>query len=97
MPDVAEQMALPDSFTTDFTVARLLLKPGITYEQSVNTFSPYEKIQDENPGIRDAAKTLIEKSKEGKRPSFVFLNNRLEGNDPMTIAGIIESLNEPSQ
>lgn len=91
MPELGEQIALPGSFTTDFTVARLLLKPGRTYEEAVNSFSPYKKAKEENATVREAAKTLIDKARKGKRPSFVFVNNRLEGNAPTTIAAIIRA------
>lgn len=89
MPKLGEQMGIPGSFTTDFTVARLLLRPGRTYEQAVSTFSPYKTAQDPNAGVRQAAKELIMKAKGGRKPSFVFVNNRLEGNAPTTIAAIL--------
>jgi uncharacterized protein YecE (DUF72 family) len=89
MPEVAEQIQIPGSITTDFTVARLLLKPGRTYEQAVSTFSPYKSVQEPNIGVREAAKTLVQKARGGKRPSFVFVNNRLEGNAPTTIRAIL--------
>lgn len=91
MPELEEQIEIPGSFTTDFTVARLLLKPGRTYEQAVSTFSPYKSVQDANSGVREAAKKLVQKAKGGKKPSFVFVNNRLEGNAPTTISAIVEA------
>lgn len=92
MPEIEEQIGIPGTFTTDFTTARLLLKPGRTYEQAVSAFSPYKAVQDPNEAIREAAKSLIQRAKGGKRPSFVFVNNRLEGNAPTTIASIVQSL-----
>ncbi len=92
MPSVDEQIQLPGSFCADFTVARLLLKPGRTYEQAVTMFSPYKTIQEPNDDVKDAAKSLILKAKGGKRPSFLFVNNRLEGNAPSTISSIVQSL-----
>lgn len=92
MPEVSDQMAIPGAFTTDFTVARLLLRPGRTYEQAVTMFSPYKAVQEPNELVKEAAKTFILKAKGGKRPSFLFVNNRLEGNAPGTIASIVQSL-----
>lgn len=97
MPEVADQMAIPDSFTADFTVSRLLLKPGRTYEQAVTQFSPYKTVQEVNEPVKEAAKTLIRRAKGGTRPSFVFVNNRLEGNAPGTIASIVQSLENLNQ
>lgn len=92
IPSVAEQIELPGAFCADFTVARLLLKPGRTYEQAVTMFSPYKAIQEPNDEVKDAAKSLILKAKGGKRPSFLFVNNRLEGNAPKTISSIVQAL-----
>ncbi|GEP43880.1 hypothetical protein BGE01nite_31710 [Brevifollis gellanilyticus] len=78
MPEMGEQMAMPGSFTADFSVARLLLRPGRTYEEAVSSFSPYTALQDPNAGVREAAKRLIEKVKGTDKPSFVFVNM----NDP---------------
>ena len=40
MPMIAEQIAIPDAFTADFTVVRALLQNGRTYEQAVTMFEP---------------------------------------------------------
>ena len=42
MPPLSEQVSLPDAFTADFTVVRVLLSCGRTYEQAVKTFEPYQ-------------------------------------------------------
>jgi len=92
MPEVAEQMNMEGSITTDFTVARFLLKPGRTYEQAVKEFEPYEKTKELNESARAAGRSLIQHAKELKsdKPSFVYINNRLEGNAPSTIAAMIK-------
>ena len=71
---------------------RFLLKPGRRYEDAVKTFEPYERVKEENPEARAAGKLLI---KEGiaagpKRRTFVFVNNRLEGNALQTIAAMTD-------
>ena len=91
MPPVNEQLAMPDSVTTDFVVARFLLTPGRTYEQAVSAFSPYTETKAPDAVAREAGKALIAKAKQGKRPSFLYVNNRLEGNALNTIAAILES------
>ncbi len=93
MPDISDQLAMQGSFTTDFTVARFLLKPGRKYEAAVGAFSPYNATKEPNESARAAGRSLIEKARSiGKRPSFVFVNNRLEGNAPATIAAMLDSL-----
>ena len=92
MPPVKEQMALPGAFTADFLTARFLLRPGRAYQQAVDSFHPYAETKEKNEEARTAIKTLIQRSKTSPtpRPSYLFVNNRLEGNSPNTIAAALD-------
>jgi uncharacterized protein YecE (DUF72 family) len=90
MPELATQMAIPDSMTADFLVSRALLRRGRVYEEAVATFSPYTGIQDANPQARDSMRILIGRAREDKKALFLFVNNRLEGNAPLTIVSVVE-------
>ena len=90
MPELAEQILLPDVYTADFTVTRALLRRGRPYEEAVAKFTPYSKIQDVNEPARDAIRTIISHARERAQPSYIFVNNRLEGNAPATIESIID-------
>jgi uncharacterized protein YecE (DUF72 family) len=90
MPELNEQMQLPEVYTANFTVARALLRRGRPYEQAVAKFSPYKEIQDPNPDARQALRNLISRAKERHEPSYIFVNNRLEGNAPQTIEAIVD-------
>lgn len=92
MPELAEQAAIADAFTADFTVARALLSHGRSYEQAVQRFEPYDRIQLENPGARDALRQLAGRSRTEGQLAFLFVNNRLEGNAPGTIQAVAGSL-----
>ncbi len=83
MPTVNEQIALEGSFTADFFASRFLLRKGRAYQAAVEAFSPYSEVKDVNPEARDAIKSLAQRS--SKRPSSIFVNNRLEGNALKTI------------
>ncbi|MFH0981253.1 MAG: DUF72 domain-containing protein [Planctomycetota bacterium] len=85
MPSVAEQMGVPGVFTADHVVARFLLRPGQTYQQAVEQFSPYEHIRDPYPPGREALHELIERCLAEQRLLFAFVNNRFEGNAIETI------------
>ena len=90
MPALAEQIAMPDSFTAPFTVVRALLRQGRPYEEAVDKFSPYREVADPNPEGREALRELIRRMKEERRTSYIFVNNRFEGNAPQTIEAITD-------
>lgn len=91
MPPVNEQMAIPGSETsTELVAARFLLKPGRKYEEAVKMFQPYHKLKEINLEAREAGRALIERGKKTpKKKTFVFVNNRLEGNAPETISSML--------
>jgi hypothetical protein len=92
MPPVKEQMALVGSRTnTDLCAARFLLKPGRKYAESVKMFEPYDRIKDPNPDARAAGGALIQDgaSTGAKRKTYIYVNNRLEGNALDTIAAML--------
>jgi uncharacterized protein YecE (DUF72 family) len=90
MPELREQLAIPDSATADFKVCRALLRRGRVYEEAVAKFSPYKEVQDPNPDARESMRVLIGRARENKEFLFLFVNNRLEGNAPVTILSVVE-------
>ena len=89
MPELRQQMAIPESMTADFLVSRALLRRGRVYEDAVGLFQPYREIQDENPEARESMRVLIGRARENKQFLFLFVNNRLEGNAPLTILSLV--------
>jgi len=91
MPPVGEQRALPGSQPHPFLVAaRFLLKPGRRYEEAVKAFQPYDKTHEVNAEARKAGATLIADGVQAKgRKTFIYVNNRLEGNALSTIEAMI--------
>ena len=75
----------------DFTVTRALLRKGRPYEDAVAKFSPYKQVTDPNPSVRQAIRDLMVRAKQRHEPSYIFVNNRLEGNAPQTIEAVIGS------
>ena len=93
MPPVSEQMALPGSRTNpELVAARFLLKPGRKYEDAVKTFQPYDRTKEVNDEARQAGAALIVEGEryEPRRKTFIYVNNRLEGNALSTIDGILD-------
>jgi uncharacterized protein YecE (DUF72 family) len=90
MPEIGVQMRLRDVNTAGFSVARALLRHGRGYEDAVAKFTPYSEVQDPNPETRDALRLLIGRARQRHEPSYIFVNNRLEGNAPQTIEAITD-------
>jgi uncharacterized protein YecE (DUF72 family) len=95
MPPVSEQIGLPGCRTNpELIAARFLLKPGRKYEDAVKSFQPYDTVKEVN---QDARKTAAQLIAEGilvpHRKTYIYVNNRLEGNALQTIAGMLSALN----
>jgi len=90
MPEIADQLAIPGSRTSDMLVTRALLRRGRPYEDAVRMFSPYDRVQDVNLPVREGLRELIDIAIVDGQPAFVFVNNRLEGNSPATIVAITD-------
>ncbi len=90
MPELRDQIAIPDSATADFQVCRALLRHGRVYEEAVRKFQPYREVQDKNPEARASMRVLIGRARENKQWLFLFVNNRLEGNAPATILSLVD-------
>lgn len=95
MPPVAEQMDLSEGLpSASFSGARFLLKPGRAYAEAVKRFSPYQQIKEPYPEGTDAGARLARKALRaaGRKPTFIYVNNRFEGNAPQTIRRMIEAM-----
>jgi uncharacterized protein YecE (DUF72 family) len=94
MPSIGDQLDLPGSVPGSFIVARALLRQGRTYDEAVDAFAPYDRIQDPNPELRRDLVRLIERAVETRIPAYLLVNNRAEGSAPLTIAEIARMLPE---
>ncbi len=79
MPEIADQIAMPDSRTAEVLVARALLRRGRPYEDAVRQFSPYDHVQEVNDPVRRGLRELIDMARVDGRPAFLFVNNRWRG------------------
>jgi uncharacterized protein YecE (DUF72 family) len=90
MPEVKTQWELARTSDFSHSIIRLLLKPGVLYEEAVNRFSPYDKIQEVQTEIRNSVIQMIRESLTLKKTLFVLVNNRFEGCAPKTIDGLLK-------
>lgn len=94
MPELGAQIEVPGAYTADFTVVRALLAKGRSYENAVQSFEPYELVREPNEGARAAMARIAARALKTQKPSFIFVNNRLEGNAPTTIEAVVDSIEE---
>jgi uncharacterized protein YecE (DUF72 family) len=95
MPPLGHQLDLPNAVTGSFILARALLRPGRTYNEAVDVFSPYDRIREPNPKLRRDLVRLVERAVQLKIPAYLLVNNRAEGSAPLTIAAVASMLPDP--
>jgi uncharacterized protein YecE (DUF72 family) len=94
MPTIGEQLDLPGALSGTFLVARALLRLGRTFEQAVDKFAPYDRIQEPNPGLRRDLARVAQTAKSTRLPAYILVNNRVEGSAPLTIFEVAKLLEE---
>jgi len=94
MPSLAEQHARMGNFTAPFTVLRLRTPLQISYEAAKKRAEPYTKIVGELPKMRRETVELVRKAVAENRRAYVLVNNRAEGNAPLTIQALSDHLRD---
>ena len=92
MPPLAEQHQRMKTMTAPFTVIRLLTPLKMTYEAAKKRAEPYDKIVGELPEMRTDTVSLIQEATAENRSTYILVNNRAEGNAPLTIQALIDRL-----
>jgi uncharacterized protein YecE (DUF72 family) len=93
LPSLLEQhAALEETFTAPFTVMRLLTPRNTKYHEAVKAYRPYNKIVKPQPEMRQETVTLLKQAERRKRRAYVLVNNRAEGNAPLTVQALVEAL-----
>lgn len=83
---------MEERFTAPFTVLRLLTSLKMSYEAAKKRAEPYTRIVEELPEMRRETVDLVKKAIEEKRQAYVLVNNRSEGNAPVTIQALVRAL-----
>ena len=95
MPSLKDQMkaaAAAGGLKAPFFVARILTPAGVNYQQAVKMFEPYSQIQRTDPKMRVDVIRLVKRALSRGSQAFIIVNNRCEGNSPMTINEITSTL-----
>jgi uncharacterized protein YecE (DUF72 family) len=92
MPSLSEQHTRMQGFTALFTVLRLLTPLKMSYEAAKKRAEPYNKIVAELPEMRRDTVSLVRQAVADNRQAYVLVNNRAEGNAPLTVQALVHGL-----
>jgi uncharacterized protein YecE (DUF72 family) len=92
MPFLADQHTRMQGFTAEFTVLRLLTPLGMSYAAAKKRAEPYTKIVEELPQMRHETVHLVRQAVSEGRRAYVLVNNRAEGNAPLTVQALVDLL-----
>ena len=73
-------------------MVRLLTPLRMSYEQAKKRAEPYTKIIEALPEMRRDTVELIRQAVSEERRAYVLVNNRAEGNAPLTIQALVDRL-----
>jgi hypothetical protein len=89
MPPLMHQHKwMEERFTAPFTVIRLLTPLNMPYEVAKKRAVSYNKIVEALPQMRKETVNLIKQAIGENRRVYVLVNNRSEGNAPLTIQAL---------
>jgi len=64
----------------------------LSYKAAKKRAQPYTKIVEELPQMRRETVALVRQAVSEGRCAYVLVNNRSEGNAPLTVQGLVEML-----
>lgn len=101
MPPLVDQMkaaAAGGGIGASFLTSRILTPIGVSYQQAVERFTPYDSIKIIQEQMRADVARLAKRAVQRAIPVYVLVNNRCEGYAPGTIdaigSEIVENLDE---
>jgi hypothetical protein len=93
LPSLLEQhKAMEETFTAPFTILRLLTPRDKKHHDAVKAYEPYDKIVKPLPDMRRETVALVRHANAGNLRAYVLVNNRSEGNAPLTVQALADAL-----
>jgi hypothetical protein len=93
MPSLEEQhRKLGSAFTAPFVLLRLLTPRNKKYHDAVKAYEPYDKLVHPLPDMREQTVKLVKQAIGERRRAYVLVNNRSEGNAPLTVQALSDHL-----
>jgi uncharacterized protein YecE (DUF72 family) len=85
MPMPLAQAGVVQLETLPFLVVRLLLRPGMWYEDQRERFQPFDRLVEPDEQMRREVVELIARAVARAMPAYILVNNKAEGSAPLTI------------
>jgi uncharacterized protein YecE (DUF72 family) len=95
VPALLEQWEAAQPLPSGTAVVRILVPPGVPYEQAVERFRPYDRILAPREDMRRDLVRLVRHIAEQGADGFILVNNRAEGCAPLTIRALATQLGIP--
>lgn len=92
MPGLLDQLAICPPELAAHGVARLLIPPGRRYAERKAQLTPFDRVSDPQPTMRDELVELAVRFGSMKRVLFVLVNNKAEGCSPLTVKALAQQL-----
>lgn len=97
MPPLAEQMAWAARFglfepSPSPLVARLMLPPGMVYEERRRACAPFDRLVDVQDAMRRQVVDLVSRAVRAGRAILLTVNNKAEGSAPLTIEALARAI-----
>lgn len=90
MPTLSEQLSAVGTEAARFGVVRLLIPPGKSYSERKRELSPFNRIVEIQPEMRDDVASMVREFAKSNRRLFVLVNNKAEGSSPLTVRALAE-------
>lgn len=97
MPSPGEQTSVVPPEDADFSIVRLLLRPGTWYEEQKGRFAPFNRLVEPDERMRAEVVDIVRRVLKRKRRVFVLVNNKAEGSSPLTVMALAKLLAEREQ
>jgi uncharacterized protein YecE (DUF72 family) len=92
MPMPLTQAAVVPVDRQPYAVVRLLLRPGMRYEDRRDTFKPFNRLVEPDTTMRDEVVELTTRALKRGMKVYVLVNNKAEGSSPLTVEALAERL-----
>ncbi len=92
MPPIDTQLAAAESAPSPIHVVRALLTNGQAYEEAVEAYAPYNRVQNPSEQLRESIRRVIARAVAARRRAIILVNNRAEGCAPVTIDEVLPAL-----